>query len=112
MLIPFSIVFLNLHLDTRFPALLLVCLLGAVGLSFAGSFVSGLIMFSEGKTLLLSFLLIPICMPVLIPSVMAMKNIVSGSGIAEVMPELSLLIAFLFLITAIMVLTFEFVLEE
>ena len=111
-LIPFSIIFLNLELGTRFPALLLVCFLGAIGLSFAGSFVSGLVMFSEGKTLLLSFLLIPVCMPVLIPSVMATKKIVSGSGIAEVMPELRLLIAFLFLITAIMVLTFEFVLEE
>ncbi|MEA2033443.1 MAG: heme ABC transporter permease, partial [Euryarchaeota archaeon] len=93
-------------------ALLLVCFLGAIGLAFAGSFISGLVMFSEGKTLLLSFLLIPICMPVLIPSVMATKKIVSGSGIAEVIPELRLLIAFLFLITAIMVLTFEFVLEE
>ncbi len=111
-LIPFSIIFLNLELGTRFPALLLVCFLGAIGLSFAGSFVSGLVMFSEGKTLLLSFLLIPICMPVLIPSVMATVKIVSGSGIAEVIPELRLLIAFLFLITAIMVLTFEFVLEE
>jgi len=111
-LIPFSIIFLNLELGTRFPALLLVCFLGAIGLSFAGSFISGLVMFSEGKTLLLSFLLIPICMPVLIPSVMATKKIVSGSGIAEVIPELRLLIAFLFLITAIMVLTFEFVLEE
>ncbi|HJH28047.1 MAG TPA: hypothetical protein C5S37_15085 [Methanophagales archaeon] len=111
-LIPFSIIFLNLELGGRFPALLLVCFLGAIGLSFAGSFVSGLVMFSEGKTLLLSFLLIPVCMPVLIPAVMATKKIVSGSGIAEVIPELRLLIAFLFLITAIMVLTFEFVLEE
>ena len=111
-LIPFSIIFLNLHLGTRFPALLLVCFLGAIGLSFAGSFVSGLVMFSEGKTLLLSFLLIPICMPVLIPSVSATEKIISGSNIAEVMPELSLLIAFFLMITAIMILTFEFVLEE
>jgi len=111
-LIPFSIIFLNLHLSTGFPALLLVCLLGAVGLSFAGSFVAGLVMFSEGKTLLLSFLLIPICMPVLIPSVSATEKIISGSNIADIMPELGLLIAFLLLITAIMILTFEFVLEE
>lgn len=74
-LIPFSIIFLNLELGGRFPALLLVCFLGAIGLSFAGSFVSGLVMFSEGKTLLLSFLLIPVCMPVLIPAVMATKKI-------------------------------------
>jgi len=112
-LIPFSIIFLNLELSGRFlAALLLVCFLGAVGLSFAGSFVSGLVMFSEGKTLLLSFLLIPVCMPVLMPSVVATKEIIGGSGITEVKPELGLLIAFLLLITAVMILTFEFVLEE
>lgn len=111
-LIPFSIIFLNLELGGRFPALLLVCLLGAVGLSFAGSFVSGLVMFSEGKTLLLSFLLIPVCMPVLMPSVSATREIIAGSGISEVVPELRLLTAFLFMITAVMILTFEFVLEE
>lgn len=111
-LIPFSIIFLNLELGGRFPALLLVCLLGAVGLSFAGSFVSGLVMFSEGKTLLLSFLLIPVCMPVLMPSVSATRKIIAGSGISEVVPELRLLTAFLLMITAVMILTFEFVLEE
>jgi len=111
-LIPFSIIFLNLELGGRFPALLLVCLLGAVGLSFAGSFVSGLVMFSEGKTLLLSFLLIPVCMPVLMPSVSATREIIAGSGISEVVPELRLLTAFLLMITAVMILTFEFVLEE
>ncbi len=111
-LIPFSIIFLNLELSGRFPALLLVCFLGAMGLSFAGSFVSGLVMFSEGKTLLLSFLLIPVCMPVLIPSVVATEEIIGGSGITEVVPELRLLISFLLLITAVMILTFEFVLEE
>ncbi|MFZ2070360.1 MAG: heme exporter protein CcmB [Halobacteriota archaeon] len=112
LLIPFSIIFLNLDLGERAPALLLVCFLGAVGLSFAGSFVSGLVMFSEGKTLLLSLLLIPVCIPVLIPAVSATRKIISESGITEVIPELKLLIAFLFMITAVMILTFRFVLEE
>ena len=111
-LIPFSIIFLNLDLGARFPALLFVCLLGAVGLAFAGSFVSGLVMFSEGKTLLLSFLLIPVCIPVLMPAVSATEKIIRESGIAEVLPELKLLTAFLFMITAVMILTFKFVLEE
>lgn len=111
-LIPFSIIFLNLDIGARLPALLLVCLLGAVGLAFAGSFVSGLVMFSEGKTLLLSFLLIPVCIPVLMPAVSATEKIICGYDITEVLPELKLLIAFLFMITAIMILTFKFVLEE
>ena len=114
-LIPAAIIFLNLHLDTgmQFLALLFVSILGAVCLAFAGSFISGLVMFSEGKTLLLSFLLIPICIPALLPSVGATKKLLSpGCTIADVMPELRLLIAFLLLITAVMTLTFKFVLEE
>lgn len=106
-----SKVFLNLSLSERFIELLLVFFLGMVDLSFAGSFVSGLVMFSEGKTLLLSFLLFPICMPVLISSVLATEKIVKGFSIVNVIPELRLLLAFLFSITAIAGLTFKFILE-
>jgi len=114
-LIPAAVIFLNLHLDTgmQFLALLFVFILGAICLAFAGSFISGLVMFSEGKTLLLSFLLIPICIPALLSSVRATKKLLSpGSTIADVMPELKLLILFLLFVTVVMTLTFKFVLEE
>ena len=114
-LIPAAVIFLNLHLDTgmQFLALLLVFISGAICLAFAGSFISGLVMFSEGKTLLLSFLLIPICIPALLPSVRAtMKLLSPGSTIVDVMPELKLLILFLLFVTVVMTLTFKFVLEE
>jgi len=107
-----SMVFLNLSLSEVFLELLLVFFLGMVNLSVAGSFVSGLVMFSEGKTLLLSFLLFPICMPVLVPSVLATEKIVKGLSMVNIMPELRLLLAFLFSITAIGALTFKFILEE
>lgn len=107
-----SSVFLNLGLFERIVEFLLIFFLGIVDLSFAGSFVSGLVMFSEGKTLLLSFLLFPICMPVLIPSVLATEKIVGGLSIVNLTPELRLLLAFLFSITAVAGLTFKFALEE
>jgi heme exporter protein B len=111
-LIPFTIVFLNLQLGGNFPPLLLICFLGSAGFSFAGSFISGLLMFSDGKTLLLSFLLIPISMPVIILSVITTEKILKGAGLMDIIPELRLFFAFLLLITAIMILTFTFVLEE
>ena len=111
-LLLFSSVFLNLRLAERFGEFCLVFFLGIVDLAFAGSFVSGLLMFSEGKTLLLSFLLFPVCMPVLIPSVLATKKVVNGFGVIDLMPELRLLLAFLLSITAVASLTFKFVLEE
>jgi len=110
-LLLFSKVFLNLNVSGRPMELLLIFSLGMVDLAFAGSFVSGLVMFSEGKTLLLSLLLFPICMPVLIPSVSATEKIVKGLSTVNVMPELRILLAFLFCITAIVVLTFKFVIE-
>lgn len=107
-----SVVFLNLNMSGRFADFLLVFLLGMIDLSFAGSFVSGLVMFSEGKTLLLSFLLFPVCVPVLIPSVLATVKIINGVTAVDVIPELKLLFAFLLCIIAVANLTFKFVLEE
>jgi len=110
-LLLFSSVFFSLEFSERLLELVLVFLLGIVDLSFAGSFVSGLVMFSEGKTLLLSLLLFPICMPVLMSSVLATEKIINGLNVVDILPELRLLLAFLFGLAAIAGLTFKFVLE-
>lgn len=111
-LVPFSVIFLSLDISRNFIDFFLLLFLGIICLSFAGSFVSSLVMFSEGETLLLSFLLFPICMPVSISSVLATEKIVSGLTMADVLPELRLLLAFFLCIAAISTLTFRFVLEE
>jgi heme exporter protein B len=111
-LLLFSTVFLNLRLAERIFEFLLIFFLGIIDLSFAGSFISGLVMFSEGKTLLLSFLLFPVCMPVLIPSVLATEKIIDGLNFFNITLELRLLLAFLFVIISVASLTFKFVLEE
>jgi ABC-type transport system involved in cytochrome c biogenesis permease component len=67
-------------------------------------------MFSEGSTLLLSFLLIPVSVPILLPAVRAMTALLSGTG--EMIPALQLLIAYLGLILAVTLLTFACVLQE
>lgn len=111
-MLPFSFIFLNLKMPGGFLDFFLIFLLGAIDLSIAGSFVSGLVMFSEGKTLLLSFLLFPVCVPVLIPSVLATIKIVNSLTMVDVISELRLLLAFLLLVVAVANLTFKFVLEE
>lgn len=111
-IVPCSVFFFHLDLGGRFPLLLLVCLLGAAGCSFAGSFVSGLVMFSEGKTLLLSLLLIPVCIPVLLLSVMTTGKIIGAAGLSDILPELRLLLAFILLLSAVMTVTFPYVLED
>jgi ABC-type transport system involved in cytochrome c biogenesis, permease component len=111
-LVPSSLIFFDLTLWDRFPGLLLFCYLGAVSFAFVGSFVSGLVMFSEGKTLLLSMLLIPVCMPIILLSVMATSKILSDSPAMDILPELRLLLAYLLLTSAVILLTFSFILEE
>ncbi len=112
MLLLFSIVFLNLKLPANILDFLAIFILGGIDLALAGSFISGLVMFSEGKTLLLSFLLFPICMSVLISSVNVTSKIIGSFASIDVIPELSLLFAFLLSIIAVENLTFKFVLEE
>jgi len=111
-LLTFSIVFFNLKILENLAGFFSIFLLGIIDLSFAGSFVSSLVMFSEGRTLLLSFLLFPICMPVLISSVLATDKIIGGLTVIDVIPELKLLLAFFLCITVVANLTFKLVLEE
>lgn len=106
----FTGLFLPLDLGGRYAEFLLIYALGVTGLSLAAAFVSGLVMFSEGSTLLLSFLLIPVSVPVLIPAVRGTTGLLSGT--TEVLPALQLLLAFLGLILAVILLTFACVLQE
>ncbi|MFQ5712012.1 MAG: heme exporter protein CcmB [Candidatus Geothermarchaeales archaeon] len=111
-LLPSALIFLNLKIPPEGALwLLVVFALGVINLSVAGSFISALVMFSEGKNLLLSFLLFPVTMPVLIPSVMATEKLV-GPTAASIDPELRLLVAFLLFILFLALLTFEYVLED
>lgn len=111
-LLPLSFVFLNLKLPGGFWEFAFVFIFGVIDLATAGSLVSGLVMFSEGKTLLLSFLLFPVCVPVLIPSVLATVKILNQPTSFDIMPELRLLLAFLLAVTVVGNLTFKYVLEE
>jgi len=109
-LLIFTALFLPFDLGGRYAGFLLIYALGATGLSLAAAFVSGLVMFSEGSTLLLSFLLIPVSVPILLPAVRATTGLLVGT--AEVLPALQLLLASLGLILAVTLLTFGFVLQE
>lgn len=111
-LLPLSVVFMGLKISDQFAGFLVVFLLGIIDLSIAGSLVSSLVMFSEGKNLVMSFLLFPVCMPVLISSVLATEKLMSALPFLDVVSELKLLLAFLLCITAIANFTFKFVLEE
>ncbi len=111
-LLPVSVVFLNVQPSVKMLELLLILVVGVVDLSFAGSLVSSISMYSEGKTLLLPFLLFPISMPIFIPALLSTEKILRGLALAESSGELRLLGAFLVLVIIISAIAFETILEE
>ena len=111
-MIPLSISFLNMEMGVLFSKLLPVLLLGILDLSFVGAFVSSLVMYSEGKTLLLAFLLFPISFPVLVPSLIATERLLLGATLLQVRTEVQVLIALFLILVLVSLLTFEEILEE
>lgn len=111
-LLPLSIVFLNIQPSLKILELLLILIVGVVNLSFAGSFVSSIVMYSEGKVLLLPFLLFPISIPIFVPALLSTEKILRGLTLAEYSGELRLLGAFLVLVVMVSILAFETILEE
>ena len=111
-LLPLSIVFLNIQLSIKFFDLLLILVVGIVDLSFVGSFVSSITMYSEGKTLLLPFLLFPLCLPVFVPAILSTEKVLNGLSYVEYSGELRLLGAFFVLVLIISIFAFETILEE
>ena len=103
--------FLNIDLAVA-PSLVAVFVLGVLDLALIGSVVSAIVMYSEGKTLLLSFLFFPVSVPILIPGTQAVGKIISGVDVLEVMPEVRLLLAFLLAIVAVSMLLFRHVFLE
>jgi len=106
-----STIFLNIRLSV-IPNLMIVFVLGVIDLAIVGSIVSAIVMYSEGKTLLLSFLFFPVSVPILIPGTQAAGKLISGMDLLEISPELRLLVAFLMAIVAISILLFRHVFIE
>jgi ABC-type transport system involved in cytochrome c biogenesis permease component len=103
--------FLNIDISVV-PSLFVVFVMGVIDLALIGSIVSAIVMYSEGKTLLLSFLFFPVSVPILVPGTQAVGKVISGAGLLEVMPELRLLLAFLLSIVAVSMLLFRHVFLE
>ena len=94
-----SLLFLNL--DTALiPGLVIVFTIGAIDFALMGSMISAIVMYSEGKNLLLAFLFFPVSVPILLPGIQATAKILAGEAIASASSELRLLFALMLLVIA------------
>jgi heme exporter protein B len=101
-----SLVFLNLGF-THLLALSMVFLIGAVDLALIGSMMSAVLMYSEGKNLLLAFLFFPVSVPILLPGIRACAAVLSGVGLASLLPEVRLLLAYMLAMIAVSMTLFK-----
>ena len=101
-----SLLFLNLGF-AYVSKLSLVFLMGAVDLALIGSMMSAVLMYSEGKNLLLAFLFFPVSVPILLPGIRACSAVLSGVGPASLLPEIRLLLAYMLAMVAVSMTLFK-----
>ena len=106
-----STIFFNLN-QKILNNLIIVYVIGVLDLALMGSIVSALVMYSEGKNLLLSFLFFPVSIPILLPGIQAGAKILSGYPLTETIPEIRLLFSFMFAVIAISLLVFRDIFVE
>jgi heme exporter protein CcmB len=106
-----SIIFMNVN-PSYFFSLIFNFFIGYLNLMFVGSMISALLIYSEGKTLLMSFLLLPASIPVLIPGTQMTSKILEGMSILEAIPEMRLLSAYFILISLASIFLFPQIFSE
>jgi heme exporter protein B len=94
-----SLLFLNMN-TALIPSLVLIFTIGAIDFALMGSMMSAVLMYSEGKNLLLAFLFFPVSVPILLPGIQAGAKILAGEPLTALAPELRLLFAFMLAVIA------------
>lgn len=106
-----SLLFLNLN-TALIPSLILIFTIGAIDFALMGSMMSAVLMYSEGKNLLLAFLFFPVSIPILLPGIQAGAKILAGESLMALIPELRLLFAFMLAVIAASMTLFQEVFLE
>jgi len=101
-----SLLFLNLGF-AYLSSLSMVFVIGAVDLALIGSMLSAVLMYSEGKNLLLAFLFFPVSVPILLPGIQACAAILSGAEPLSLLPEIRLLLAYMLAMVAVSMTLFK-----
>ena len=87
--------------------MILIFSIGAIDFALMGSMLSAVLMYSEGKNLLLAFLFFPVSVPILLPGIQAGAKILAGEPFIVLLPELRLLFAFMLAVIAASMILFQ-----
>ena len=94
------------------PGLLLVILFGSFGYVAVGTLLSSMAVQTRTRDVLLPILLYPVIIPILVVAVKASSGFLQGLAWAEILPQISLLIVYDIIFTAISFMVFDYVIEE
>lgn len=91
---------------------LIVLALGTMGYAAVGTLLAAIAVNTRAREVMLPILLLPLAVPVLIAAVQATAGLVEGATLVEVGGWVRILVVYDLVITAVSLLTFEYVVEE
>lgn len=109
---PLFIVLFNYSIKGSALEALLILTLGSVGLVVVGSFLSAVVLSARSRELVLQIIVLPLLLPVIIPTVMALREaMLYGTPLLSI-KELRLIIFYIVIMTTLSSLLFSYVMEE
>jgi len=94
------------------PGLLVVILLGSVGYVAVGTLLASMAVQTRTRDVLLPILLFPVVIPVLVAAVKASTGFIQGWPMADIWPNINLLIVYDVIFIAVAYMVFDYVVEE
>jgi len=111
-IVPSSMIILNYIFNSDVLLVVMVLILGIFNLAIVGAIVSALAMYSESRALIIPAVSLPLIPGTLIPSVLATGKLATGASLEMILPEIQLNLGFLLLMSAVLWVTFEYVLYD
>jgi len=110
-LYPLFLVMLDYPLEGGFVTGFLVLTLGVAGFAVVSTAISALVLNARARELLLPVILLPIVFPLLAASMHALKTILNGGILQEVLNECALIVIYITLFLTVSLMTFEYAIE-
>jgi heme exporter protein B len=109
---PLFIVLFNYSIAGSTLAAFAVLALGSMGLVIVGSFVSALILSARSRELVLQVIALPLLLPVIVPTILALREVMLYGKSFLAIPEIRLILGYILIMATLSLLLFEYVMEE
>jgi len=108
-IVPLSMVLFNYSFTSNPWLIGVVFILGTLDFALVGATVSGLIMYTESKTILIPLLTLPLVLPVMLPSVTLTQKLIYGIKVSQIIPELITVVLSVAILLLATMLVFDYI---